>query len=303
MAPGNFQVETIDGVWIDAARADRRIPWRAYLPLGVKEPAPAALYSHGGGGTRASGAQYGQHIASHGIASIHLEHAGSDRDAFRANPQQISAAARDPKIGAPRFLDVGFAYRQLQEADGPLRGRIEPARCGIYGHSFGAITTQIVAGQYVTGFDQSLAIPDLKGAIALSPSPPRAGYGDEQTAFRSMLMPMFSFTGTEDDAPNGDFQAPARRVPFDRTTSVEQVLVILKGANHFTFGGDANPQLGGRSYAYPGLDRHHAVIRAGILAFWKATLNRDAASRDYLWGGAYQKLLAPADVFESKPAQ
>jgi predicted dienelactone hydrolase len=297
---GGFQVETVESVWTDESRSNRAIPWRAYLPTGAAAPVPVALYSHGGGGTRASGAQYGEHLASHGIASIHLQHAGSDRDAFRSDPQQISAAARDPRLGAPRFLDVGFVYRRLARDPGELGRRVDPARCGVYGHSFGAITTQIIAGQFVVGFDQSLAVPGIKGAVALSPSPPRDGYGDAATAFRSMLTPLYSLTGTEDDAPNGDFKAPARRIPFDRISNVDQVLTILNGANHFTFGGDPQPQLRGQSFAYPGLDRHHAIIRAATLAFFRFTLNGQTSERNYLESGPFRQLLSPQDTHETK---
>ena len=301
---GPFTPIQIEDVWSDAARGGRTVPWRAYLPQNARGLSPVVIYSHGGGGTRASGASYGEHIASHGFVSLHLQHAGSDRDAFRNNPQQISEAARNPAQGAPRFLDVLFAYQQLQGlADGTLASAIDKTAVGIAGHSLGAITTQIAAGQVVTGFEQTLAVPALKGAIALSPSPPRALYGDEQTAFSRMFMPLFHMTGTLDDAPNGDFEAPARRIPFDRISNVDQWLMILEGANHFTFGGDSNPQLRGQSFGYPALPRHHDLIKVGALAFWRWTLKRDANERAFLDRGGFQSLLARGDTFEARGAR
>lgn len=302
---GRFAVSRIEDVWRDAARGDRAVPWRAYCPDGLTTLAPVVVFSHGGGGTRASGAAYGEHLASHGFLALHLQHLGSDRDAFRENPQQISAGARDPQIGAVRFQDVTFAWRQLQSSGsaGALSGKADPTRVGISGHSFGAITAQIVAGQFVKGFDQSLATPQMKGAFALSPSPPRPDYADVNTAFRDMLMPMFHLTGTEDDAPNGDFEAPARRIPFDKTNDVDQFLVILRGANHFTFGGDPNPQLRGQSFAYPGLERHHDLIKTAAVAFWGWTMNGNGEERSFLEGGGFKALLGAGDVFETKRAR
>ncbi len=300
---GPFTPIQIEDVWNDTSRSGRAVPWRAYLPQSAPGLSPVVIYSHGGGGTRASGASYGEHIASHGFVSLHLQHAGSDRDAFRNDPQQISEAARNPAQGAPRFLDVLFAYQQLQRLEaGSLAAAVDKSAVGIAGHSFGAITAQIAAGQSVTGFEQSLAVPALKGAIALSPSPPRAAYGDERTAFNRMLMPIFHMTGTLDDAPNGDFDAPARRIPFDRTSNVDQWLMVLEGANHFTFGGDPNPQLRGQTFGYPALPRHHDLIKAGALAFWRWTLKRDANERVFLDGGGFQRLLARGDTFEAKSA-
>lgn len=299
-APGQYKVAKIEDVWTDAARGGRAIPWRLHLPEGLTKPAPVVIYSHGGGGTRETGAQWSEHLASHGFACLHPQHAGSDRDAFRSNRQQISEAARNPTAGKVRFEDIGFTYRQIAglASQGAAAGRIDPARVGIAGHSFGAITSQIIAGQFVTGFDQSLALPQIKGALALSPSPPRAAYGDASTAFRDMFMPIFHMTGTKDDAPNGDFDAAARRIPFDRTKDVDQWLLILDGANHFTFGGDPNPRLMFRDFSYPDLPRHHDIIRAGSLLFWRMILNGDAKAKDALDGGAFKALLAPSDRYE-----
>jgi hypothetical protein len=154
----------------------------------------------------------------------------------------------------------------------------------------------------VQGYGQSFALPKLLGAFALSPSPPRSGYGDAATAFADMLMPLFSMTGTQDDAPNGDFKAAERRVPFDRIGNVDQYLVILRGANHFTFGGDENPQLRGRSFAYPGLPRHHDLIKAAYAAFWSWALLGEAGARLFLDANGYRGLLGPGDTLEAKRA-
>lgn len=297
---GDFVVREELGEFVDEARASRKVVWKAYLPSGAPR-APVVLYSHGGGGTRESGKIYGEHLASHGVAALHLQHQGSDRDAFRSNPQQISAAARDPKLGAPRFQDIGFVVGELRRG-GPLSSSLDPDRIGVSGHSFGAITALIAAGQIVQGYGQDLAVPSLKAAFALSPSPPRPSYGDADSAFSNMLMPLFHLTGTEDDAPNGDFKAPARRIPFDRTRNVDQRLLILQGANHFTFGGDPNPQLRGRSFSYPGLARHHDLIRTASLAFWRIAFSGDAAARRFLDDGAFRALLGPGDTLEFKPA-
>lgn len=297
---GPNAVRTELGEFVDQARGGRKVLWKAYFPTGASR-APAVIYSHGGGGTRESGKIYAEHSASHGVASLHVQHVGSDRDAFRNDPQQISAGARDPKVGAPRFEDVIFVVAELQRTGG-LSNAIDAGRLGVAGHSFGAIATLIAAGQSVTGFDQKLAAPGLKGAFALSPSPPRDGYGDPATAFDRMLMPIFHMTGTQDDAPNGDFKAPARRIPFDEARNVDQRLMILKGANHFTFGGDPNPQLRGQSFSYPGLERHHDLIKAAYLAFWKLTFNADAKAKQFFDGGALKALLGPGDTLEFKPA-
>jgi len=297
---GPFQILEREGVWTDAARGGRAVSWRAYLPTG-KNTAPVAIFSHGGGGTRDSGRQYGEHLASHGITSLHLQHAGSDRDAFRENRQEIARAVNEPSLAAVRFEDVGFAAQQIRRSDGELSTMISASAFGIYGHSFGAITTLVAAGQSVPGYAQQFSQSEFRGAVALSPSPPRPGFGDADTAFRKMLMPILHITGTEDHAPNGDFDAPARRIPFERISNVDQYFVNLRGANHFTFGGNPNPQLGRMNFSYPGLARHHDLIKAATLAFFQWTLAGSDDGRAFL-DRRYERLLGPGDEIVSKQA-
>jgi len=298
---GRFAVIERDGVWTDPARSGRAVPWRAYLPSG-RGRAPVALYSHGAGGTRDSGQQYGMHLASHGIASVHLQHAGSDRAAFRDDPRQIGRAIRDPRLAAPRFEDIGFAATRLQASRSEISDRIDAAKLAVYGHSFGAITTLMAAGQRVEGFGRTFALPSLKAAVALSPSPPRAGYGDVERAFDDMIPPILHITGSQDDAPNGDFDASARQIPFSQIDDVDQYYLSLYGANHFTFGGDSNPEFRGRSLAYSGLDRHHSLIKAAILAFFQWTLEEDLRGRAFL-DDLFNNLLSNEDQFLPKRAR
>lgn len=283
-APGRFPTIAIAGVWQDAARSRRAVPWKLYLPE-VANRSPIAIYSHGGGGTRESGAMFGEHLASHGIASLHLQHLGSDRDAFRADRRRISEASRNPLLAEPRFADIGFAAQMMRGGDEAVAGRVNGSHLAVYGHSFGAITAQVAAGQWVEGLGRKHAVSDLRAAVLLSPSPPRAGYGSARDAFARMNAPLLHLTGSEDDAPNGDFDARERLVPFAAISNVEQHLLFLKGANHFTFGGDPDPRLGPRSFAYPGLARDHALIRATMAASLRAQLLNDTIGADYLKSG------------------
>lgn len=213
--PGKYAVEEVYGEWKDSARKGRTILWKAYLPKESKTPAPVVLYSRGGGGNRESNAMLGRHLASHGFPAFHLQHEGSDNKAIRADRRALEAV-NDPKASEDRFRDVAFAVKSLADEarTGPLRKRINPDRVGIASHSYGALTAQVVAGQVVNGYGQKLAVPELRGAFLLRPSPPRPAYGDEETSFVKMLMPMFSATGTADRPPDLSFTAADRTIPF-----------------------------------------------------------------------------------------
>jgi predicted dienelactone hydrolase len=306
-AAGPNNVTPIDGEWKDDTR-DRSVRWRCYLPSGSKEPVPVVLFSHGAGGSRETNGMLGRHLASHGIAALHLQHEGSDVRAVRANPLSMKAV-HNPQASEPRFRDIDFVVKTLRKSErrDELAGRLDSGKIGMSGHSYGGLTTQVIAGQKVKGYGQRLAIPDLLGAFILSPSPPRPLYGDAETSFDAMFMPMFSATGTSDAAPARDFQPIERRVPFDRSTNVDRWLLVLDGATHFTFSGEE--KLSPVARLFPGMDAdpnlaaNHACLRAGALAFWQATLFGDRNARTYLDQGEFAKFVGQRGTFESKPAK
>lgn len=306
--PGPYTVDEVLGEWKDSARKDRPLHWKAYLPKDAKSPAPVVLYSPGGGGNRESNAMLGRHLASHGFAAFHLQHQGSDDKAVRAD-RKVLKAINDPKASEDRFRDIAFAVKSLavEAREGSLKGRLDPVRVGVAGHSYGALTAQIVAGQEVKGYGQKLAIPELRGAFILSPSPPRAAYGDERTAFSNMLMPMFHLTGTADRPPDLEFKAADRAVPFQKTSNVDQWLLVLKGASHFTMSGqERRPRI---ARLIPGMEddpnlaQNHAFIRAAAVAFWQWTLLGDRAARRYLDDGAFRRFVGERGEFYLKSAR
>jgi predicted dienelactone hydrolase len=303
--PGPQKVEVTDGEWKDADRASRSVLWKCYLPAGLDKPSPVIIFSHGGGGNRDTNAMLGNHLASHGFAAFHIQHEGSDDRAFRGNPRSLRDV-NDPKASEPRFRDIAFVVANLQSKDriGTLKGRIDPERIGMSGHSYGGLTCQIVAGQHVKGYEQKLAVPALKGVFILSPSPPREAYGDIKSSFTKMLMPMFSLTGTADIPPDKSFAAKERRIPFEQTTNVDQWLLVLDGATHFTFSGQKKLPKVARLLpgmdADPNLADNHACIRAAALAFWQTVLLRDPEAKKYLSEGEYARFVGKRGVVEFK---
>jgi predicted dienelactone hydrolase len=286
--PGRFKVATEFGQWNDLKRDEREIPFKVYAPVGDQDRLPIVLFSHGGGGNREGNSLLGNHLASHGFVCIHLQHIGTDDRAFRRSPRSIRDAANDPKVCADRFRDVAFAVKQIEvnNVTQKLRGKLDPSRVGISGHSLGGITTQVIAGQHVQGFDQEFCMPKLRGAVILSPSPPRPGFGDSATAFRNMKLPMLSITGTADVPPDKSFLAKDRRVPFDRTENVEQWLLVLEGATHFTFSGNTErPRIAALlpgMEADPNMTANHSIMKAATLAFWRWTLLDDEDGKSFL---------------------
>ncbi|MCU0951492.1 MAG: hypothetical protein MUC68_10615 [Burkholderiaceae bacterium] len=82
----------VDADWTDAARG-RAVPVRLYLPLTGDGPRPLVLFSHGLGGSRRGYSYLGSHFARHGVASLHVQHVGSDRALWGGSPLELATRA------------------------------------------------------------------------------------------------------------------------------------------------------------------------------------------------------------------
>lgn len=298
---GGFAVsETLD-LWKDAKR-DRQLPVKIYSPVTTQTRTfPVVLFSHGLGGNR-EGAEYlGEHWASHGFVSIHLQHPGSDESVWRGRSDVRGAlveSVANPKSAVDRPLDVRFAVDKLTELNvtsGPLEGRLELDRVGMSGHSFGGYTTLAVAGQIFKsrmGRNVSLPEPRIKAAISLSAPAPRAGISAAES-FAQVKIPILHMTGTLDDSPIGETKAADRRIPFDNILNADQFLLILKDGDHMVFNGQRlqSPQ----ANLYP---RQQELIRMASLAFWLHYLKGDAAAGEWLKNAGFATELSDEGTFE-----
>jgi len=269
--------------WTDAAR-QRNLPVRIHLPA-AEQPVPMVVYSPGLGGDLGGGLRWAQAWAQAGLAVLQLQHPGSDAEALR------SGSARDA-MSAQQFIarieDLHFVIDQLQAQ--PTVGdcaltRIDPQRIGMAGHSFGALTTQAIAGRHydVPG---ATAIADrrVQAALALSPAPPR--HGSAETAFATVRMPFLAITGTRDAMPGG--QPADRQQVFSHLPPGDKWQLVLQDVQHADLAGRAASR-------HPHAEA--AVIEMST-AFWRATLLADEAARRQLQ--ARPAGLAAGDRWEGK---
>ena len=282
-APGPLEVSVSLGEWVDKAREGRKVPWKLYFPDRISEPVPVVFWSHGAGGSR-EGAEYlGRFLASHGFATFHIQHPGTDESLIRDDGTQgMLARLRNPRATMARFGDVPFAVRQVKQMNkaGEWAGKFDVGHMGISGHSFGAMSTLIAAGQRNQAVGDRFVVSELKGAFAMSPS---ARGGSPEELFAEMVMPIFHLTGTNDKSPLGDFEPKDRQIPFERIDGVDQYLIVMQEATHRTFSGRPDP-------TDPALDRHHELIRIAALAFWTAYLKEDQQAQGWLVTGMAKEM-------------
>ncbi len=305
--PGPSEVATMLQTWTDAAR-NREVPVKVYYPKEMKAPCPLVIFSHGLGGSRLGYEYLGRHWASWGYVVVHVEHLGSNGDAWKGATNRDEAlkgmreSLANVRNAVDRPADVKFAIDRmtaLNAEDSPFKGRIDLDRIAMAGHSFGAWTTLAVSGMNATALDRmgkSFADPRVKCAIAMSPSMPQGGRLDE--AFSTIKIPMLHMTGTLDDSAVNNAKAADRRVPFDRIAGADQYLVTFEGGDHMVFSGRPRAAAGGeKDTLFQGL------ILQSTTAFLDAYLKGDAKAKEFLAKDGFEKDLGRDGKWEKKLAE
>ncbi len=285
--------DVTDAVWHDEAR-NRDVPVRIYVPASGTPPFPVIVFSHGLGGSREGYSYLGKYWSAHGYVSVHVQHLGSD-SAVTTSPAAMKAAMADPANYANRPKDISFAIDRLtalNQDGGPLQGKLDLARLGVAGHSFGAYTTMAIAGGSYRLFQQGLADPRVKAVVAMS-IPHLVG-----TSYASVRVPALHFTGTEDTihiAAQDDVRH--RRDGFDQSPGPDTYLVIFQGGDHMVFSGRSpllQPERKERD------QRFQDLVCRGSTAFWDAYLKGDAQAKAWMADGDFASALGASATFEKK---
>ncbi|MEO5915437.1 MAG: CocE/NonD family hydrolase [Luteolibacter sp.] len=279
------------------AKRDRTLPVRVYLPESEK-PAPVVIFSHGLGGSRDNNPYLGNHWAKRGYIVVFVQHPGSDESVWKDSPQAQRMGAMKQAASLENYMrrceDIPVVIDTLTAWNGdkenPLHDRFDLKHIGMSGHSFGATTTQAVAGQTIAGGRISFFEPRLSAAVMMSPSIP--ALGDPAKAFASIKIPCLLMTGTLDDSPISDSKAADRLKVFPNLTNAPAWQIVFDKATHMSFG---ERDLQGNS---ENGNRYHKAILALTTAFWDAELGDDKAAKAWLNGDGAKSVLVSEDKWE-----
>ena len=283
--------EAIEFDWDDATR-QRAVPVRLYWPNAVSSNAqvPLVVFSHGIGGSRRGYRYLGEHWSSHGIASLHLQHVGSDRQLWFGNPLRLIGRLQDAaqeKEAVERPRDFAFALDQLLAS--PLGERIDRRRIVAAGHSYGANTTLLAAGARVERAGRAVELHDerVRAAIVLS-APPFYGEGDPARILGAVHVPTLHVTATGDviQIPGYWSGVDDRIAVYKATGSAHKALAVFDGGSHSMFtdrqgtgGNELNVQV-------------KQATKELTLAFLEADFGRRAALPLTQWLQQHQAILA-----------
>jgi len=283
--------QVTDFDWADPSRS-RAVPARLYWPAvsDAGQPIPLVVFSHGIGGSRRGYSYLGRHFASHGIASLHVQHVGSDRELWFGNPLGLIGrlwdAASEREVLA-RARDLGFALDRLLDHT-PQGGQVDRERIAAAGHSYGANTAMLVAGASLQrdGHAVMLRDPRFKAALLLS-APPFYGEGDTQRILAPLTLPTLHITATQDVIRIPGYYSPPsdRLAVFEATGSASKTLAVFTGGSHSVFtdrAGTGGPQLN---------PRIKEATQALALAFLQSVFaGQDEALQQ--WPQRYRELIA-----------
>ncbi len=284
---------------VDSSR-ERTVPVKVYLSAAAA-PQPVVVFSHGLGGSRENSPYLGEHWAGQGYVAVFVQHPGSDESVWRdAAPGDRMAALRGAiglEAALARYRDIPFVLDRLEEwnaAEGhALKGRLDLARIGLCGHSFGAVTTQALMGQRFP-LNRSFHDPRIDAFFLMSPSASRGL--PSARAFGHIGAPVLCMTGTEDDSPVQPEVTPeSRREVYAALPAGNKYQLVFDGAGHFAFSDVGLHDARRRPH-------HHPAIQLISTRFWDAYLKGAPGAEAWLKSGRVRTdaKLVEKDLWEWK---
>lgn len=279
--------------WVDSARS-RPVPARLYWPTAARSGmlTPVVVFSHGIGGSRQGYSYLGKHWSAHGVASLHVQHVGSDVALWSGNPfgvlGRLQAAAQEREAIA-RAADVRFALdRMLSDTPGGYAAAVDRERIVAAGHSYGANTTLLTIGAQVVRNGQTIDCLDSRFSAAIIISaPPFYGEPDLAAVLDKVSVPTIHVTSTADmiEIPGYRSGVEDRLAVFEAIPHPHKLLAVFQGGSHSMF--TDRTYTGGRS-----LNARVKLATADLaLAFFDLIFERDDAALAQ-WQTIWRPILA-----------
>jgi predicted dienelactone hydrolase len=177
------------------------------------------------------------------------------------------------------------AFDMIETVVPALGGRLETARLGVAGHSFGASTAQLIAGARLRGQPGRRQFSDTRTRCVLLLSPQGSGQLHGANSWANVRIPMMIITGTRDYGRGGGHTW--RSEPFHGAPAGNKYLIVVQGGRH-DLGGIARSAT---SFPYARDEREAGIIQEASLAFWDAHLKNSEPAQQFLKQGGLEEML------------
>ncbi|MCS7186787.1 MAG: hypothetical protein N3B10_13755 [Armatimonadetes bacterium] len=271
------------------------LPVRVTAPK-VKSKNPVIIWSHGAFGSKDGYDPLVKFWAESGYVVVQPTH--SDSLALMSVEERRKALGYLAQGKFPpgifknwreRALDIKFvldSLDKLSEIVPELSGCIDATKIGVGGHSYGAFTTQVIAGATVrTLSGERISLSDKRpiAFVAISPSGPDGLF--DTKSFSEINRPMLLITGSNDFGRGGQ-TALWRRRAYELLPEGDKFLLWIEGAYH-DFGGISGLTRATRRWFAPKFmgdenQKHLEIVRSATLAFWDAYLKGDERAKEFL---------------------
>lgn len=233
LQPGPYSVGVLETVFVDSSRPTsenngvpgtptRSFPTHIWYPQGTESAHPLILHSHGFVSSRTDLSYATEHLASYGYVVVAADY-----------PLTSGAAPGGPNANdlINQVSDVSFlidSVLNLDGADKPFDGNIDPERIGLMGYSLGGLTTSLATYHPRLRDDRIKAAVSIAGlSAALMPD-----------FYSTSDIPFLMIGGTLDALV--DYQANAAVIPERVGNSA---LLTIDGGSHLGFASMAEPLL------------------------------------------------------------
>jgi len=305
-----FKVGIARHMFTDESRDNRQVKIKVYSPAhksseeeGRSRPAdlrpPVIVWSHGLGGSVDGAAFLARFLCSHGYIIVNVQHHGTDSSLWEGKEGHPWDIIRSQTISRSdtlnRFKDVPFMLDQLPAYFEEKEINADLSSLGMSGHSFGALTTQVMGGMLFpdeAGVLQKYNDTRFKAGILYSPGPiAHLGVDAPEDIYGAIDIPLFHMTGTDDDSPVENWDYKKRLVVFENSTRADKHLLVIKDGDHMVFNGSR-----GKLGVNPNKDKHEGIIKIAALAYWDMMLKNDASAKDWFTRNAFADWLQSEGV-------
>ncbi len=304
---GPYKVLILRDKLIDPARNNRAVKLKLYYPADNNlTNLPVIFWSHGLGGGVDGASFLSRYLASQGFIIIHMQHAGTDTSLWEGKDGHPWDIIRDTHITRDvtinRYKDVPFVLDQLPEwiaSKDVIKNKADIKNLGMSGHSFGALTTQVMAGMTFPNEDnvlESFKEDRFKSGILYSPgSIEHLGNFEPEDVYPTMDIPLLHMTGTDDGSPIADLGYEIRLEAYNKSRLADKYLLVTKDGDHMVYNGSR-----GKLKENPKRDIHEEIVKIVALAFWEATLKNSQAAQNWLDNTGISAYLNGEATFEYK---
>jgi pimeloyl-ACP methyl ester carboxylesterase len=231
---------------------------------------------------------------------VNVQHHGTDSSLWEGKEGHPWDIIRSQKIERSatlnRFKDVPFVLDQLPAYFKENDMNADLSALGMSGHSFGALTTQVMGGMLFPDADgilQKFRDDRFTAGILYSPGPiAHLGVDAPEDIYGAIDIPLFHMTGTQDASPVENWDYTKRLVVYENSNRAEKHLLVIKDGDHMVFNGSR-----GKLGANPNKDKHEGIIKIAALAYWDMMLKKDEAANKWFTGSGLKNWLGDEGEF------